>query len=85
MKQNPIVVGRVITEPRIESVGTHKVTTFKLSESNNGKTMWHNIVSHGKHASVCYKYLHIGSLCCVEGTYRSSDDSIVAERVTFLN
>lgn len=83
-KVNPIVVGRVATEPSFECKGADKITTFRLSDSDHDRVTYHNIVSRGKQATVCKQYLHIGDLCCVEGTYNSVGDAILADRVTFL-
>lgn len=80
---NPIVVGRVITDPILECKNASKIiTSFKLSDTNSSKPF--HIISHGKTASICKQYLHIGSLCCVEGKYSNSNDSIIADRITFL-
>lgn len=82
---NPIVIGRVITEPHFECKGADRITTFRLSDTNNNTTLQHLIISRGKQASICKQHLHVGSLCCVEGKYNSSGDAIIADRITFLN
>jgi Single-stranded DNA-binding protein len=82
---NPIIVGRVVTDVRYECKGTDRVATFRLSDdSKSDSTLWHFIVSRGRQADVCKQYLHVGDLCCIEGTYNSSGDAIIADRVTFL-
>lgn len=46
---NPIVVGRVITESHFECKGADRITTFRLSDTDKDTTVWHLIISRGKH------------------------------------
>jgi single-stranded DNA-binding protein len=80
---NPVIVGRLSTNPVFSCRGTEKIVTFKLADNNNSKE--YNIVSHGKEAMVCNRYLKVGTLCCIEGRYNNSGDSIIAERIMFLS
>ena len=79
---NPIIVGRLATEPVFEYKNDTKFTTFKLADDNRGDVTIHNIVTKGKQASLCKQHLHKGNLCCIEGKYNG--DNIIAYRVTFI-
>lgn len=83
-KTNPIVVGRIMTDPVFSCRGQDKITTFKVADDERGIITARNIVARGKQASICKRYLHIGDLCCIEGRYNSMGDSIIINRVTFL-
>ena len=90
-------------EPRYANNGS-AVTTFSVATSQKYKdrdgqqqerTEWHNIVTWGKLAEICTKYLHKGKQVYLEGRIqtRTYDDregnrryitEIVAEQITML-
>jgi single-stranded DNA-binding protein len=84
---NPIIIGRLTSEPVFSCRGSDKIVTFRLvaNTDNVAYSKEYNIISRGKQASVCNRYLKVGTLCCIEGRYNSSGDSIIAEHVTFLS
>ena len=81
---NHIVIGRVVTDVQYECKGADRVATFQLYGTSNESIMMNLIVSRGRQADICKQHLHVGDLCCVNGTYNSSGDVIIADRVTFL-
>lgn len=82
--QNHIVIGRVVTDVQYECKGADRVATFQLYGTKNESIMMNLIVSRGRQADICKQHLHVGDLCRVDGTYNSSGDVIIADRVTFL-
>lgn len=82
---NPIIVGRLASDPELVCKGSKVVTTFKLADDDRGNITFHSMVAEGKQAIICKQYLYKGCLCCIEGKYNAAGDKIMAERVTFLS
>lgn len=82
-KTNPIVIGRVVSEPILTCKDHSVITSFKIVDDN--RTEEYVIIARDKEAKICKKYLHIGFLCCIDGKYNTSGDSIIANRVTFMD
>ena len=75
-----ILVGNVGRDPEMKSLpsGTHlckfsMATTDKRSkdEDGNPRTEWHNIVTWGKLAEICDRYVTKGKLLYIEGQIRT--------------
>ena len=75
-----ILVGNVGRDPEMKSLpsGTHlckfsMATTDKRSkdEDGNPRTEWHNIVTWGKLAEICDRYVKKGKLLYIEGSIRT--------------
>ena len=100
-----ILVGRLGKDPddRATQGGT-KVSNFSLAtdryrNGNGGSqriTEWHQVVTFGKTAEHCVRYLKKGRLVCVEGSLQTRtwerppgekhySTEVVASRVTFLD
>jgi len=75
-----ILVGNVGRDPEMKSLpsGTHLckfslATTDKRSKDENGnpRTEWHNIVTWGKLAEICDRYVTKGKQLYIEGSIRT--------------
>ena len=75
-----ILVGNVGRHPEMKSLpsGTHLckfslATTDKRSKDENGnpRTEWHNIVTWGKLAEICDRYVTKGKQLYIEGSIRT--------------
>jgi len=94
-----ILIGRLGQDPTFKQTEKTDITHFSICQTirQNDKesTQWHRICAFGKQAQLCYKYLHKGDLCCIEGRLDSSSytkngekkyvQSIIAENITFLS
>jgi len=77
MMNKAILIGRLGQDPETRATqGGQEVCNFSLATSekwtdkggdSQEKTEWHKIVTFGKLASVCTKYLKKGKMVCVEG------------------
>lgn len=98
-----IIVGRLGKDPEVrDSAGGVKICKFTVATERPGnvapgerrETDWHNVVTFGKRAEVCEKYLSKGRQVYVEGRieYSKSEKdgetkyftNIVADNVEFL-
>ncbi len=100
-----ILIGRLGADPeeRLTGGGTH-VSCFRMATDHfrggagNAQrvTEWHRIVTYGKVADQCVRYLRKGRLVCVEGSLQTRSwekppgekhyaTEVVAARVTFLD
>lgn len=78
------VMGYIDSEPQFECRGLDKITTFKLVDQKKDLRCEYHIVSRGNQATTCKQRLHKGNLCCIEGHYNETRDSIIADKVTLL-
>jgi single-strand DNA-binding protein len=103
--QKAIVIGRLGRDPESKSIQGGILCHFSVatSESWTGadgtkqeRTEWHSIVTFGKLAEICMKYIKKGSQILIEGKIQTrswdGDDGqkhyrteIVANSVTFLD
>jgi single-strand DNA-binding protein len=72
MVNKVILIGRLGKDPELRSTQSGKqVCKFSLAtDSGFGdqrKTEWHNVVTFGRQAENCAKYLHKGSVAYIEG------------------
>ena len=82
-KTNQIVIGRVVSEPVLTCKDHSVITSFRIVDDNRAEE--YVIIAQDKEARICKKYLRNGFLCCVDGKYNTSGDSIIANRVTFMD
>ena len=95
-----ILIGNLGKDPEVHTTASTTVVKFSVATSEKfkeeTKTEWHNIVSFGKLAEICSKYLKKGSQVYVEGkiTTRKWQDKegkdrytteIIANSVNFLS
>lgn len=99
------LIGRLGRDPELKETKSATICTFSLVTSENftdkngekiEKTEWHNVVTFGKTAENCAKYLEKGKIAFIEGkiTTRTWEDQdgnkhgkteIQASNVTFLS
>ncbi len=90
-----ILIGRVGQDPEIVEGTNTPLTKFSIATSFKDDTEWHNVLSWGKLADVCGKYLTKGKQVCIEGRVhynkweaedgtKRSRTEIVAERMEML-
>lgn len=94
------IVGNVGKEPETKEAQSGPVTRFSVATSKKYKdktqTTWHTVVTFGKLAEVCAKYVSKGMKVLVEGEmqyseYQKQDGSkgfsanIIAQSVQFLS
>lgn len=93
------ILGNLGADPETRAIQGGSLTNFSVATSyqhgDREQTEWHRVVTFGKLADLCAKYLHKGSKVFVEGHLqtRSWDDNgvkrysteVVAGRVEFLD
>lgn len=85
-----VVLGRLKDDPvRVAHDDRTKdyVKFFICRVNNDGTVDEHKIVSFGKQADLCEKYIHKNDLCCIEGVIctETSSRQIIAKKITFLS
>lgn len=99
------LIGRLGRDPEVSHVGQSDICRFSVATDDGyqdksgqrvDRTTWHTVTVGGKTAENCTRFLHKGSLVCVEGRYLSrkyqTKDGrdavsfyVAASRVVFLD
>lgn len=99
------LIGRLGRDPEVSHVGQSDICRFSVATDDGyqdksgqrvDRTTWHTVTVGGKTAENCSRFLHKGSLVCVEGRYLSrkyqTKDGrdavsfyVAASRVVFLD
>ena len=99
------LIGRLGRDPEVSHVGQSDICRFSVATDDGyqdksgqrvDRTTWHTVTVGGKTAENCNRFLHKGSLVCVEGRYLSrkyqTKDGrdgvsfyVAASRVVFLD
>lgn len=99
------LIGRLGRDPEVSHVGQSDICRFSVATDDGyqdksgqrvDRTTWHTVTVGGKTAENCSRFLHKGSLVCVEGCYLSrkyqTKDGrdavsfyVAASRVVFLD
>lgn len=99
------LIGRIGRDPEVSHVGQSDICRFSVATDDGytdksgrhvDRTTWHTVTVGGKTAENCTRFLHKGSLVCVEGRYLSrkyqTKDGrdavsfyVAASRVVFLD
>lgn len=74
------LIGRLGRDPEVSHVGQSDICRFSVATDDGyqdksgqrvDRTTWHTVTVGGKTAENCSRFLHKGSLVCVEGRYLS--------------
>lgn len=74
------LIGRLGRDPEVSHVGQSDICRFSVATDDGyqdksgqrvDRTTWHTVTVGGKTAENCTRFLHKGSLVCVEGRYLS--------------
>lgn len=74
------LIGRLGRDPEVSHVGQSDICRFSVATDDGytdksgqrvDRTTWHTVTVGGKTAENCNRFLHKGSLICVEGRYLS--------------
>lgn len=73
------IIGRLGSDPEINSTESTKVTNFNVATNEvwfkdgekQERTEWHRVVAFGKLAEICGQYLEKGKLVYIEGKLRT--------------
>lgn len=102
---NVTLIGLLGRDPEVSHVGQSDICRFSVARDDGytdksgqrvDRTTWHTVTVGGKTAENCTRFLHKGSLVCVEGRYLSrkyqTKDGrdvvsfyVAASRVVFLD